>query len=121
MPPDTLMAIHSAGAIPYYAGLPTIDMWGLTDHHIARAPAPTMGEGLAGHEKGDPAYVFGREPALYLPEDKVFTLKAWPLTPDPGFPADFAERYQSISVPLEGRVLNLWVRTGFLAGLAGGG
>jgi hypothetical protein len=121
MPPDTLMAIHSAGAIPYYAGLPTIDMWGLTDHHIARAPAPTMGEGLAGHEKSDPAYVFGRQPALYLPEDKVFTLKAWPLTPDPGFPADFAERYQSISVPLEGRVLNLWVRTGFLAGLAGGG
>lgn len=121
MPPDTLMAIHSAGAIPYYAGLPTIDMWGLTDHHIARAPAPTMGEGLAGHERSDPAYVFSRAPALYLPEDKVFTLQAWPLSPEPGFPPDFGERYQSISVPLEGRVLNLWVRKGFLAGLAGGG
>jgi hypothetical protein len=67
-----------------------------------------------GHQRGDPAYVFGREPALYLPEDKVFTLRGWPLEPEPGFPADFAERYTAVTVPLEGRFLNLWVRKGFL-------
>ena len=119
-PPDTWMAIHSAGAIPYYAGLPTIDMWGLTDRHIARAPIPEHTIGLVGHERGDPDYVFGRNPALYLPEDKVFTLRAWPLEPDPGFPSDFTERYESVTIPLEGRFLNLWVRRGFLAELHGG-
>lgn len=113
VPPDTWMAIHSAGAIPYYAGLPTIDMWGLTDHHIARAPVPAYTIGLVGHQRGDPAYVFGRAPDLYLPEDKVFTLRPWPLEPEPGFPDDFADRYESITIPLEGRYLNLWVRRGF--------
>ena len=120
-PPDTLMAIHSAGAIPYYAGLPTIDMWGLTDRHIARAPIPEHTIGLVGHERGDPDYVFGRDPALYLPEDKVFTLRAWRLKAEPGFPADFTDRYESVTVPLEGRFLNLWVRKGFLAELHGAG
>lgn len=119
-PPDTLIAIHSAGAIPFYAALPTIDMWGLTDHHIARAPIPTMGEGLAGHEKGDPAYVFAREPMIYLPEDRVFTLRPWVLEVEPNFPADFAERYNSVSIAVEGRALNVWVRKGFLARLNGG-
>jgi hypothetical protein len=108
-----VLAIHSAGAIPYYAGLTTIDMWGLTDHHIARAPLPEHSIGLVGHQRGDPAYVFGREPDLYLPEDKVFTLRAWQLEPEPGFPTDFVDRYESITIPLEGRFLNMWVRKGF--------
>ncbi len=120
VPPDTLMAIHSAGAVPYYAGLPTIDMWGLTDHHIARAPVPDFGAGMAGHERADPAYVFSREPALYLPEDHMFVLQPFPLEPGPGFPADFLENYQSISIPVEGRVLNCWVRRGFFQTLHGG-
>lgn len=117
LPPDTWIAIHSAGAIPFYAGLPTIDMWGLTDRHIARAPVPEHTIGLVGHMRGDPAYVFERAPAIYLPEDKVFTLRAWPLEPEPGFPADFTDRYQSITIPLEGRFLNIWVRRGFLQSL----
>lgn len=117
VPHDTWMAIHSAGAIPYYANIPTIDMWGLTDHHIARAPVPAHTIGLVGHERGDPAYVFGRAPALYLPEDKVFTLMPWPLEVEAGFPADFAENYRSISVPVDGRFLNMWVRKGFLKAL----
>ncbi len=117
LPPDSLIAIHSAGAIPYYARLPTIDMWGLTDRHIARAPIPEHGIGLVGHERGDPAYVFGRNPVMYLPEDKLFTLRAWPLEPEPGFPSDFTSRYESVTIPLEGRFLNVWMRKGFLAEL----
>ena len=121
LPPDTLIAIHSAGAIPYYSQLPTIDMWGLTDHHIARAPVPEHTVGLVGHQRGDPEYVFGRAPAIYLPEDKVFTLQAWELEPEPGFPERFEDDYSSITIPLEGRFLNVWVRRGFLRTLHGGG
>ena len=69
-----------------------------------------MGTGMAGHEKTNPAYVFGRSPDLYLPEDKVFTLRAWEQSVEEGFPADFAERYRPVSVPIEGRYLNMWVR-----------
>ena len=120
LPPDTWIAIHSAGAIPFFSRLPTIDMWGLTDHHIARAPVPEHTVGLVGHQRGDPAYVFARAPAIYLPEDKVFTLRAWQLEVEPGFPGSFAEEYESITIPLEGRFLNVWVRRGFLRTLHGG-
>ena len=120
LPPDTWIAIHSAGAIPFYAGLPTIDMWGLTDHHIARAPVPEHTIGLVGHQRGDPDYVFGRDPAIYLPEDKVFTLRPWPLEVEPGFPSDFTQRYDSKTIPVEGRYLNVWVRKGFFQSLSGG-
>jgi len=108
--PDTVIAIHSAGVIPFYADRKTIDMWGLTDRTIARTQMAGMGTGMAGHEKTNPAYVFSRSPDLYLPEDKVFTLRAWDLEVEPGFPEDFADRYRSHSVPIEGRYLNMWVR-----------
>ena len=38
--PGTLIAVPSAGAIPFYSRLPTIDMYGLNDAHIARTPFP---------------------------------------------------------------------------------
>ena len=120
-PPGTRIAIHSAGCIPYYSGLPTIDMWGLTDAHIARAPAPGMGAGMAGHERGDPGYVFSLEPALYLPEDHLFTLQPHELEPGPGFPDDFEQRYRAITIPVEGRALNVWVRRGFIDALNAAG
>ena len=47
---------------------------------------------------------------IYLPEDKVFALKAWTLPPDPSFPAGFSEAYRTVSQPIEGRWLNFWVR-----------
>ena len=106
--------------VPYYAGRRTIDMWGLTDRHIARsAPPEDFGEGLAGHEKTDPAYVFAQRPDLYLPEDRLVTLRPQTLAPEPGFPEDFTERYRSHSIPIQGVWLNLWVRRGFMMGLWG--
>jgi len=111
-PPHTVIAIHSAGVIPFYANRRTIDMWGLTDRTIARTEMAGMGTGMAGHEKTNPTYVFRQNPDLYLPEDKVFTLRAWDLVVEPGFPEDFAQRYRSASVPIEGRYLNMWVRRG---------
>jgi arabinofuranosyltransferase len=110
LPADSVMAIHSAGAIPYYAGLHTIDMWGLTNRHIAHTQADAFGTGLAGHEKSDPLYVFSLEPDLYLPEDGVFTLKHRDLEPGPGFPDEFEDDYTQIHVRIDYGVLNAWMR-----------
>ena len=94
-------------------------MWGLTNSHIAHSTHEQMGTGLAGHEKTDPGYVFSQNPHLYLPEDRVFTYKAWgwDLKPGPHFPADFTDDYVARSIPFtEGRLrhLNLWIRRGLL-------
>jgi arabinofuranosyltransferase len=62
---DTL-AIHAAGAVAYYADLPTLDMYGLTNVHIAHQSRATLGQRTAGHEKGDAAYVLSREPTILV-------------------------------------------------------
>ena len=61
-PPDAVLATNIAGAVPFYSRLQTIDMLGLNDRHIAHREMPKMGEGKAGHEKGDGAYVLSRAP-----------------------------------------------------------
>lgn len=61
--PYDLLATVSAGKIPYYSGLRTIDMRGLCDAHIARQPVPAeIGHQLPGHLRRDPEYVLSREP-----------------------------------------------------------
>jgi arabinofuranosyltransferase len=61
-PPDAVLATNIAGAVPFYSRLETIDMLGLNDRHIAHREMPAMGEGKAGHEKGDGAYVLSKAP-----------------------------------------------------------
>lgn len=65
-PPETLLATGNAGVLPFESRLPTIDMYGLCDRHIARREMPRMGLGPAGHEKGDGGYVLDRRPAVIL-------------------------------------------------------
>lgn len=60
--PGSVLAVDAAGAIPYYSGLRSIDMFGLNDRHIARVVVPRMGSGEVGHEKYDPAYVYAQNP-----------------------------------------------------------
>ncbi|MBW2418783.1 MAG: hypothetical protein JRH19_09570 [Deltaproteobacteria bacterium] len=64
-PPDTLVALNPAGMIPFYSGLPTIDMLGLNDVHIAHHGKrdPMM---RFAHQVGDGAYVLSREPGVIL-------------------------------------------------------
>ncbi len=64
--PGETIAVTTAGAIPYFSGLPTVDMLGITDKHIARRKMPEMGSGIAGHEKHDMAYVLSKEPTYLL-------------------------------------------------------
>lgn len=56
-----LLAVDAAGKIPFYSGLPVVDMLGLNDAHIAHLPA---GYFEAGHNKYDPDYVLARRPDL---------------------------------------------------------
>jgi arabinofuranosyltransferase len=56
-----LLAVDAAGKIPFYSGLPVVDMLGLNDAHIAHLPA---GYFEAGHNKYDPDYVLARRPEL---------------------------------------------------------
>jgi hypothetical protein len=60
------VALIPAGAIPYYSKLYTIDMVGLNDLNIGHMRLEVMGTGIAGHEKGDGAYVLSRRPTYIL-------------------------------------------------------
>jgi hypothetical protein len=63
---DETVAVGMAGAIPYYSGLYTIDMLGITDAHIAHIRMEEMGTGVAGHEKHDMKYVLARRPTYII-------------------------------------------------------
>jgi hypothetical protein len=63
-PADAVLATNTAGSIPYYSRLRTIDMFGLNDAHIAHRQMPEMGRGVAGHEKWDGRYVLSRQPDI---------------------------------------------------------
>lgn len=67
MPPETLVAANAVGVLAYYARLPILDMYGLTDAHIAHSkPVKQMGLDIAGHEKWDPDYVLSRKPDVII-------------------------------------------------------
>ena len=65
--PTDLVAVNHAGALPYFAGLPMLDMAGLNDKHIARLP----GLGLI-HTKWDSDYVLKQKPAFVVLNTKVY-------------------------------------------------
>lgn len=63
-PQQPLLAVDAAGALSYWSRLPSLDMLGLNDAWIPRHPPPGFGTGPIGHELGDGAYVFRRQPDL---------------------------------------------------------
>jgi arabinofuranosyltransferase len=65
-PRGTLIAVDAAGQVPYFSGLPAIDMFGINDLHIGRLAVATLGQGTPGHEKFDLGYVLVREPAYVV-------------------------------------------------------
>lgn len=74
--PGTLVAAATAGSVPYFArSLSFIDTLGINDQHIAStAPAPMPRalrepdgwSAVAGHRRGDGAYVLARRPDLIM-------------------------------------------------------
>jgi len=100
-PPDTLVATGIAGALPYYAERPIIDMLGLNDLHIAHLEVATIGQGVAGSEKTDDAYILQRRPA-YIPAHSTWSLQSRP---------DFLSSYQlQVLRGPEGRAIRLYRR-----------
>lgn len=73
--PGESIAVTAVGALPYYSGLHTIDMLGITDAHIAHREMPRGGAGIAGHEKHDMEYVLSRRPT-YIFHYPFFTRRA---------------------------------------------
>jgi arabinofuranosyltransferase len=61
-----LLACDAAGCLPYFSGLPAIDMLGVNDRHIARTRLPRFGTGPLSHELGDGEYVLARKPDLII-------------------------------------------------------
>ena len=124
LPPDTLFAHSGAGLIAFYTNFPWIDTLGLTDKHIARTPVENMGRGAAGHEKGDGAYVWSRQPDFIM-------FPGYPISNRmPGTKGgrelfaipQFRATYRSVTMPFEFQgpqddrprsyVLHLWQRVG---------
>lgn len=66
LPPDALIAVNTAGSLPYKSRLPTIDMLGLTDAAIAHHPTYVVSAGYAGHRRGWGDYVLSRRPRVVL-------------------------------------------------------
>jgi len=112
-PPNAVLATNTAGTIPYYSELTTIDMLGLNDAHIAHRSIATMGRGQVGHEKGDGKYVlslkpdyiqFGsasgrRKPKSFLGDREIYR--------DPVFKRDYV--YRQYRLP-SGLLLHLYER-----------
>ncbi|MEJ7599584.1 MAG: hypothetical protein WKG01_16880 [Kofleriaceae bacterium] len=61
-----LLAVDSAGCLPYFSKLLALDLLGLNDRYLATHPPPGFGDGWLGHELGDGAYALRRKPDLVL-------------------------------------------------------
>ncbi|MFQ5719495.1 MAG: hypothetical protein ACE5IK_08080 [Acidobacteriota bacterium] len=115
LPEDAVLATGPSGAIPYYTGRQTVDMWGLNQREIARRRMPSMGRGAPGHEKGDGRVVLAARPDVILFTAVRFTPAPFPESdlarlPDaalsvserelltlPGFRQEY--RWRSVSIP----------------------
>ncbi len=65
-PRQPLLACDPAGCLPYFSRLPSLDMLGLNDRHIAQHPPPPAERTRLGHDFGDGAYVLRRRPDIIL-------------------------------------------------------
>jgi arabinofuranosyltransferase len=65
-PADTLIAVDAAGTLPYFSGLPSVDMLGINDRYLASHRPENFGTGDLGHELGDGEYVLERAPDLIM-------------------------------------------------------
>jgi hypothetical protein len=64
--PRPTIAVTAAGSLPYYSGLPAIDMLGINDRYLATHPPAWIGHGKLGHELGSGRYVLDRAPDIVI-------------------------------------------------------
>jgi hypothetical protein len=90
--PGAILAADSVGKVPYFSGLHTIDILGLTDVHIAHGPT-NKGRAIPGHSKTDPAYVLSRRPDLIASWISYSLDMEWGLVRKEYEPAGYRVRY----------------------------
>ncbi|MBL8752491.1 MAG: hypothetical protein JNK15_04245 [Planctomycetes bacterium] len=61
-----LLAVEAAGAVPYYSGLPALDLLGLCDATIAKTPLVLDHGFVPAHNCGNGPYALDRRPDLVL-------------------------------------------------------
>ncbi len=83
------LAIETAGRIPYFTNIYTIDMLGLTDAHIAHGPGRSD-HFTPGHNKFDIGYVLDRKPTYIM----VYRI------PQPNGSYGFNQKYMPASTAL---------------------
>lgn len=106
--PGDWLAVNTAGSLPYHAGLPTIDMLGLTDEAIARHPVYVISTGWAGHRRGWGASVVSRRPRAVVWYNtgglaRPHYLSDHQLAEDPFFRFFYQRKARSLEVPGERR------------------
>jgi len=94
--PDALIAVQNAGTIPYLTRLPTLDMSGLADKHIARSPVKGSLK-----RRYDSDYVLSREPDYVEVLTHINLDVKDPKNPDPGIHElirlpEFQENYRTV-------------------------
>jgi hypothetical protein len=60
------VAVDAAGAVPFFSGLPALDMLGLCDRVIAKSPPPRSDHVFPAHSRGNAAHVLELAPDLML-------------------------------------------------------
>jgi len=122
LPDETLVAANNVGVIGYESRVRVLDMMGLNDRHIARAPGKKVS--IAGHESHDGAYVLDQKPDIIIVGMPLAVIKPNPVwdTGRGGYPSDmdlrrdprFAEEYELKYLELsDGRWSPIFVRRGF--------
>ncbi|HEX5053310.1 MAG TPA: hypothetical protein VFZ65_16155 [Planctomycetota bacterium] len=94
VPPDPLLAVDAAGAVPFMSRLPCLDMLGLCDRTIASTPLAVDRAFVVGHNRGNGAYVLRRAPDLVMFGEPPGTpqprfLSGVQMEADPRFLADY--------------------------------
>jgi arabinofuranosyltransferase len=122
LPDSTVVAANNVGVISYENHVRILDMLGLTNSHIARAPGKEVG--IAGHESHDGTYVLDQKPdiiILGMPRAVTKPNPVWDtgqqgypsdtdLRRDPRFASEYELRYLNLS---DGRWSPVFVREGF--------
>jgi arabinofuranosyltransferase len=105
-PAGSLVALHTAGAVPYFAPQQRyIDMLGLNDAHIAHRAVPlrSTNQYMPGHTKGDGRYVLSRRPDYIIAGPAEGSSSPWFLSDvelfeDPRFAHEYVRRTANIDV-----------------------
>lgn len=100
-PSGDVLAVNTVGALPHAAGLPTVDMLGLTDAQVARSSTRTSLGHNPAHAAANGPYVLSRRPAVVIfgntsGAKAPLYQSGMDLVAQP----DFARRYRLVSTPL---------------------